>query len=820
MAWELIYTSASRGLAEGSRGFCTVAATAGMPASLIPRIEALSGYRPVPAEASIVAPIQFTHVRLDHAGQTLSVLSRIVQAGHDYSGRTNKLAHHVVLEPQERTAAGPADWMRRFADWRSVWDEPPRRLEPQRFTPDAGQPPEPSETGAKLWEEAAGDAGYAGFFAERFLLDPSRPTYLHHDPTRHDALALLDEAITVLPPEARWGATFATYFTDPLPESDAAWRCWVAGTPAAQKLDESKAVGHVIDLLDDLSELPATRYVNAARGQAMPPPSGAPSMAAASSLSTPAESMNEPPARNDEAIPIASAAPKSAPPVKSMPAASGHEAARVPAAWFWAAALGWPVVIGTATLLAWPGPPPRPDLSADTDPPSTAQAALVPPPPDEASRTLESLREQLVDAERQIAALTAEIQDAAPRTAIKPVTPPAVAVPVAQPTPHRVSTEASTPSAPPESKPPSRSAAEPIRAAVTLPAPTLRSSGSTGFGSLTALAEQRTVLWESASDLGVASVRVRAADLPASSSLGLAWRSTPTGVTLRSEHAAALGGTRSTVLAEAQWDATSRSLVWRWRATEIDRRLAAALRPLGSEAAASVWELRDASDRIVAEIQGVLPAQAGVRIGETQRPLRGHAFDGAIDPGSIRLEARAVPEGWRRESGSPSNTVVLRGAGDSELTLRLRPGPSGVTTLTSSWQQDAAHLNDRHRALADEIAHDRDWLDRLEQTQTDYEDHAATLPQTTDGQPDDTRRHEPDWLAGFRRLDALAEARGQVRGERDANPLELQASLRARERELLELDRTRRAVSSFPGVSVSLVLTTSDARLATVEVKP
>ena len=49
MAWELVYTSAPHGLAEGSRGFCTVAATAGMPASLIPRVEALSGYRPMPA---------------------------------------------------------------------------------------------------------------------------------------------------------------------------------------------------------------------------------------------------------------------------------------------------------------------------------------------------------------------------------------------------------------------------------------------------------------------------------------------------------------------------------------------------------------------------------------------------------------------------------------------------------------------------------------------------------------------------------------------------------------------------------------------------
>ncbi|MEM7575885.1 MAG: hypothetical protein AAF328_00290, partial [Planctomycetota bacterium] len=267
MAWQLIYTSAPRGLAEGSRGFCTVAATAGMPASLIARVEALSGYRPMPGQAD--PPVQCTHVRLEHAGQTLSVLSRIVHAGHDYSGRTNKLAHHVVLEPHERTPAGPADWMLRHAGWIQTWDQAPTTLEPVAPPLHPVESPRAQAPADSPWHRAAGDAGYAGWLAERLLLDPSRPAYIHYDASQHAALPLIDQAIANLPASTRWQATFATYFTDPLPESDAAWRFVLADSPAADAVRHpTQDAGHTLDLLGELPPLDSSRYVNQARGQA------------------------------------------------------------------------------------------------------------------------------------------------------------------------------------------------------------------------------------------------------------------------------------------------------------------------------------------------------------------------------------------------------------------------------------------------------------------------------------------------------------------------------------------------------------------------
>src|SRR5262249_10787445 len=113
MIQELHYTSVPRGLKLGSRGFCTVACTTQMPGPLVERLENLSGYHPVYAPHDPAAPqnpINFAHVRLTIGGRSVSILSRVGPAGLDYSGRANKYAHHVVLEPGERPEAGPA-WL-------------------------------------------------------------------------------------------------------------------------------------------------------------------------------------------------------------------------------------------------------------------------------------------------------------------------------------------------------------------------------------------------------------------------------------------------------------------------------------------------------------------------------------------------------------------------------------------------------------------------------------------------------------------------------------------------------------------------------------
>ena len=65
MSQELIYTSAPRGLKPGSQGFCTVVSTQGISASLVQRLEALSGYRHVfpPQDPNArLNPVLFSHL--------------------------------------------------------------------------------------------------------------------------------------------------------------------------------------------------------------------------------------------------------------------------------------------------------------------------------------------------------------------------------------------------------------------------------------------------------------------------------------------------------------------------------------------------------------------------------------------------------------------------------------------------------------------------------------------------------------------------------------------------------------------------------------
>ncbi len=109
MSVELLYTSAPQGLRQGSRGFCTVLSTVGTPINLATRLESLSAYRHLFATDSPEAdsnPIAYSHFKFTLAGQPTSVISRVAAYGADYSGRTNKLAHHVVIRSRRGTSRG------------------------------------------------------------------------------------------------------------------------------------------------------------------------------------------------------------------------------------------------------------------------------------------------------------------------------------------------------------------------------------------------------------------------------------------------------------------------------------------------------------------------------------------------------------------------------------------------------------------------------------------------------------------------------------------------------------------------------------------
>lgn len=233
MSQELLYTSAPHGLKPGSRGFCTVLSTQGMPAPLATGLEALSGYRPVfpPSDSRAhLNPVVWSHVTLTVAGRAWHVLSRISDFGLDYSQRTNKLAHHVVVDPGEQVECGPAQLLGLSGFMRSDWDHEPRLVPPKPTRQMTAAPPGI----CRAWKEMTGDAGWAGVLAESYLREPERPVFLLYEPGQ-EILPLIAEALSLLPPERRWEVTFSTYFTG-LPQGvGCVWRCMLKDSPEAQQ---------------------------------------------------------------------------------------------------------------------------------------------------------------------------------------------------------------------------------------------------------------------------------------------------------------------------------------------------------------------------------------------------------------------------------------------------------------------------------------------------------------------------------------------------------------------------------------------------------
>ncbi|MSR29452.1 MAG: hypothetical protein EXS03_07770, partial [Phycisphaerales bacterium] len=230
MAHELYYTSAPRGLRPQTSGFCTVGMTAGFPAPFIPRLEALSGYKP-PQEGAEVSecPTAWSHWIVAAAGLDRHVLSAVGRTAPDHTGRSNKIAHHLLLHASELVSAGPAWLIGQHGVMESRWIGEPRVIDHERRLP-AGH--EMGSVRCSTWEGAGGDAGWAGVIANAALLDPSRPCSVVY-PDGVDALALIQEAMLLLPAEWRWRVTFTSYFMQPVAGLRCTWRFCVDGTEAA-----------------------------------------------------------------------------------------------------------------------------------------------------------------------------------------------------------------------------------------------------------------------------------------------------------------------------------------------------------------------------------------------------------------------------------------------------------------------------------------------------------------------------------------------------------------------------------------------------------
>ncbi len=272
MAYELIYTSAPSGLVPGSSGFCIVACTKGMNLRLTRQLEAMSAYKPLYphyADNAWDNPVSHSHCTFDGNGVRQHILSRICFNGVDYTGRSNKLASHLVLSTQEAATAagGPASLFLRDG----LFKEASWEIKTEQFFQQLPIP-ETQATAVKCstWEQLTGDAGWGGFLAQSHLDNPGKRVYISYAPHQHAAMIhLIQEALNLLPEDKRWEVSFNTYFVTLPAGANCAWRCCPSDSEAM--LSARRSPQNIVIDLNSPGELTAqSPLIDAARSGFMP----------------------------------------------------------------------------------------------------------------------------------------------------------------------------------------------------------------------------------------------------------------------------------------------------------------------------------------------------------------------------------------------------------------------------------------------------------------------------------------------------------------------------------------------------------------------
>ena len=262
MASELIYTSAERGLRPGTRGYCTVAHTRGIAPAVLQIMEALSTYKSlygVHEEVFADNPVSFSHYCSTLLGRSVSVLSRVSPVQADHTGRSNKLAHHILLHAREYPAGGPLWLSRQPGFFLESWEEEPHLLEMPKTVPAGNEVCGKAET----WEKITGDAAYAAWLPTLFQKTPGQVVYLVFSPGM-PMLSLLSEAMALLPAAKRWQVTYNTYFTALPAGMSCLWRCCVPDAEILRDIRRNPQ-SKILDLTGPLPSVAENAFAQLAR---------------------------------------------------------------------------------------------------------------------------------------------------------------------------------------------------------------------------------------------------------------------------------------------------------------------------------------------------------------------------------------------------------------------------------------------------------------------------------------------------------------------------------------------------------------------------
>jgi hypothetical protein len=238
MPQQLIYTSAPRGIVAGRSGYCTVARSALMREALMLQLEKFCYYQHLSLAGGRERPI-FAYRIVDIRGTRFHVLSRIQDAGLDFTGRTNFIAHHLVFTPEEiRQFPAPPVILGHWPGWLASWTKEPQLLGNETWT-DLVALNDQAVIPAQTWRQVTGDAanGY-GLLEAR-----AGASFRVDDQTDITVLDLFAESLALLEVrDARrdyrigsWSYTLTTSMQEQDNPADFRWRCLHADNPAANR---------------------------------------------------------------------------------------------------------------------------------------------------------------------------------------------------------------------------------------------------------------------------------------------------------------------------------------------------------------------------------------------------------------------------------------------------------------------------------------------------------------------------------------------------------------------------------------------------------
>lgn len=272
MAQQLIFTSTPQGLEPGRSGYCTVARHKDLRQRLVRELERLSVYDFGQQIGSNRVDIS-VYRKIALGSEEFYVLTKICDAGMDYTNRTNYLAHHLILDGFEiATCPSPAEIFLNWNGWKRKWEEGPRYLTPGEEVTLAGCKSQ-GLVPCKNWLSFTNDPGNAASLVSQSMV---MPIVIENAPNQSShLLQLFAESSSLLKISLdAWDFSFTTFLQGNDDPKSFSW-LGVEGQPAGERLKQG-GVRNYIDLRewtasalsDDLD--PALSHV-ARKGPSAPP---------------------------------------------------------------------------------------------------------------------------------------------------------------------------------------------------------------------------------------------------------------------------------------------------------------------------------------------------------------------------------------------------------------------------------------------------------------------------------------------------------------------------------------------------------------------